>query len=207
VRRFGSISTRRFQPRPQFTILALGSFMISFAIARVFTYFYPGAVLISGEIHFHHFWFGLLLLAVGGWLGINYNRKEVDMVAAIIYGVGGGLIADEIGLLLTFGDYYSGLTWTFLLLLLAFVTTSIVLSRYRQSVFDELHEFIGSKASIYIGVLIAAVSVAFIVETDNLLITLVSVVSTVVGTLIILAFLVHQLRKKIARSVGVPKNS
>ena len=181
--------------------------MISFAIARVFTYFYPGAVLISGEIHFHHFWFGLLLLAVGGWLGINYNRKEVDMVAAIIYGVGGGLIADEIGLLLTFGDYYSGLTWTFLLLLLAFVTTSIVLSRYWQSVFDELHEFIGSKASIYIGVLIAAVSVAFIVETDNLLITLVSVVSTVVGTLIILAFLVHQLRKKIARSVGVPKNS
>jgi len=181
--------------------------MISFAIARVFTYFYPGVVLISGEIHFHHFWFGLLLLAVGGWLGINYNRKEVDMVAAIIYGVGGGLIADEIGLLLTFGDYYSGLTWTFLLLLLAFVTTFVVLSRYRQSVFEELHEFIGSKASIYIGVLIAAVSVAFIVETDNFFITLVSVVLTVLGILMILAFLVHQLRQKIARNVGVSKNN
>jgi len=181
--------------------------MISFAIARVFTYFYPGVVLISGEIHFHHFWFGLLLLAVGGWLGINYNRKEVDMVAAIIYGVGGGLIADEIGLLLTFGDYYSGLTWTFLLLLLAFVTTFVVLSRYRQSVFEELHEFIGSKASIYIGVLIAAVSVAFIVETDNFLITLVSVVLTVAGILMILAFLVHQLRQNIARNVGVSKNN
>lgn len=181
--------------------------MISFAIARVFTYFYPGVVLISGEIHFHHFWFGLLLLAVGGWLGINYNRKEVDMVAAIIYGVGGGLVADEIGLLLTFGDYYSGLTWTFLLLLLAFVTTFVVLSRYRQSVFGELHEFIGSKASIYLGVLIAAVSVAFIVETDNFLITLVSVVLTVAGILMILAFLVHQLRQSFARNVGFSKNN
>jgi predicted membrane protein len=207
VRSVESISTRRFQPRPQFTVLALGSFIVTFAIARVFTHFYPGVVLISGGIHFHHFWFGLLLLAVGGWLGINYNRKEVDMVAAIVYGVGGGLIVDELGLLLTFGDYYSGLTWTFLFLFLAFVTTAVLLRKYREKVYEELHEFIGNKASLYIGVLMAAVSVAFIVETDNLLITFISVIFTVAGILIILAFLIHQLRKNTVRSVGDPKNS
>lgn len=154
-------------------------------------------MLVGGGIHFHHFWFGLLLLAVGGWLGINYNRKEVDMVAAIVYGVGGGLIADEVGLLLTFEDYYSGLTWTFLLLLIAFVTTLFLFWKYRESVYAELHEFIGSKASLYIGILLAAVSVAFVVETDNFYVTLVSVVLTVAGVLIALAFLVHQLRQKI----------
>jgi hypothetical protein len=169
--------------------------MISFAVARSFTYFYPDVVLISGGIHIHHFWFGLLLLAVGGWLGINYNRKELDMVASIIYGVGGGLIADEVGLLLTFEDYYSGLTWTFMLLLLAFITTLLLLRKYRQSVFEELHEFIGSKASLYIGVLMTAVSVAFVVETDNFFVTLVSFVLTVAGALIVLGFLVHQLRQ------------
>ncbi len=153
-------------------------------------------MLVSGGIHFHHFWFGILLLAIGGWLGINYNRKEVDMVAAIVYGVGGGLIADEIGLLLTFEDYYSGLTWTFLLLLLAFVTALLVLRRYRQNVYEELHEFIGSKASLYIGILLAAISVAFVLETNNFYITLVSVILTVAGVLITLAFLVHQLRQK-----------
>jgi hypothetical protein len=63
----------------------------------------------------------LALLAVGGWVGISYTQKEIDMIASIMYGVGGGLIADEIGLLLTFGNYFSELTWTFLLLLFSFV--------------------------------------------------------------------------------------
>jgi hypothetical protein len=164
-------------------------------------------VLVSGGIHFHHFWFGLLFLAIGGWLGINYSRKEIDMVAAIVYGVGGGLIADEIGLLLTFENYYSGLTWTFLFLLFAFVTILLLLRRYHDSVYGELHEFIGSKASLYIGVFIIAVSVAFVLGTDIFLVTLVSVLGTVAGVLIILAFVVHQFRQRIARNAGVPNNS
>jgi hypothetical protein len=76
--------------------------------------------LVGGGLHIHHFWFGIALLAVGGWLGISFNNKDIDMVAAIIYGVGGGLIVDEVGLLLTFGNYWSGLTWTLLIVLLSF---------------------------------------------------------------------------------------
>ncbi len=142
------ISFRRFQPRPHLAVLALVSFALSFIVARVFTYLHPDFVLVSGGIHIHHFWFGLALLAIGGWLGISYTHKEIDMLAAIIYGVGGGLIADEVGLLLTFGNYYSELTWTFVLLSLAFISTLVLLYRYRQSIFEELHGFVGRKASI-----------------------------------------------------------
>jgi amino acid transporter len=41
----------------------------------------------------------------------------------------------------------------------------------------------------------AAVSVAFILETDNLLVTAVSAGLTVTAFLIVLAFLIHQIRQ------------
>lgn len=188
--------------RAHLAVLALGSFIVSFSVARIFTSLYPDVVIISGGLHIHHFWFGLTLLAVGGWLGINYTQKVIDMIAAIIYGVGGGLIADEIGLLLTFGNYYSELTWTFLLLLFSFILILIILSRFRQTIFEELHEFIGSKASLLIGALVAAISVAFVVETNDILFTLISAILTAIGMLIILAFLIHQVRQNKAQKTN-----
>ncbi len=181
--------------RVHLAVLALGSFIISFSVARAFTSLYPDVVIVSGGIHIHHFWFGLALLAVGGWIGISYTQKEIDMIAAIMYGVGGGLVADEVGLLLTFGNYYSELTWTFLLLLSSFIIVLVLLSRFRQTIFQELHEFIGSKASILVGVLIAAISAAFVIQTDNFLLTLIFAILTAAGMLIILAFLIHQARQ------------
>lgn len=137
----------------------------------------------------------MILLAIGGWLGINYNLKEIDMLAAIIYGVGGGLVADEVGLLLTFGNYYSELTWTFIVILFSFIALIYLFNRYHDSIFEELHEFVSSKASLYFGVFLAAISAAFISETDNFLVIIASVGSTVTAILIILAFLIHRARK------------
>jgi hypothetical protein len=186
--------TERLIPRVHFATLALISFILSFIVARSFTYFYPGVVLISGNLHIHHFWFGIALLAIGGWLGISYNHKEIDMLAAIIYGVGGGLIVDEVGLLLTFGDYWSGITWTFVIVLVASVSVLILLGMYRQAVFEELHDFVRRKASLYIGIFLAAISIAFIVETDHLLVTVVSAGLTVTATLMVLTYFIHRMR-------------
>ena len=171
------------------------SFTFSFIAARTFTYFYPSIVLISGGLHIHHFWFGMILLAIGGWLGINYNIKEIDMIAAIVYGVGGGLIVDEVGLLLTFGNYYSELTWTFIVILFSFIATIFLVNRYHDTIFGELHEFVSSKASLYFGVFLAAVSVAFIFETGNFVVTVASLGLTTTAIVIILAFLIHRARK------------
>ena len=191
-----AISASAFQLRGHLAILALASFILSFMIARTFTFFFPNVILISGELHIHHFWFGMILLAIGGWLGIGYNQKEIDTAAAILYGVGGGLIADEVGLLLTFGNYYSELTWTFMLLLLSFSAALILFSKYSQSIIKELHEFVSSKVSLLFGVFLAAISVAFVLETSNFLIIIVSAGLTATAILIVLAFLIHQIKQK-----------
>jgi hypothetical protein len=190
-----AISAKRFHPRPHLAVWALASFILSFIIARSFTHFYPDVVSVSGSLHIHHFWFGLILLAVGGWLGISFTQKEVDMVAAVTYGVGGGLIADELGLLLTLGNYYSELTWAFMLLFLAFVSALFLFNRYRESIFEELREFVSSRVSIYVGVFLATISVAFVVETSIFFVTLISACLTIAGILTVLAFLIHQARQ------------
>jgi len=69
-------------------------------------------VVVGSGIHFHHFWYGIEMLAIVGWLSIVGLRTErLDRAYALIYGLGLGLIGDEVGLLLTFGNYYSELTY------------------------------------------------------------------------------------------------
>ncbi|MDA4119431.1 MAG: hypothetical protein OK436_02480, partial [Thaumarchaeota archaeon] len=58
--------------------LALLSFVVGFSAARIFATIYPSVVVQSSGIHFHHFWYGLLMLVVAGWLGIASNRPEHD---------------------------------------------------------------------------------------------------------------------------------
>ena len=186
----------KMKPRANFSVLALISFILSFIVARAFSTFYPDIVLISGGLHIHHFWFGIVLLAIGGWLGISSSDPDVDRVAAIFYGVGGGLIGDEIGLLLTFESYETTLTFTFVTVLLAVVSILILLNRYRRVITDEFVEFLSNKASLYLGVFLAAVSVAFIAETDNSTVTLVSAVVFVVAIIIVAAYLIKRTRSK-----------
>jgi hypothetical protein len=178
-----NVETRRFQPRAHLATIALLSFIFAFIAARTFTTFYPSTVLVSNGIHIHHFWFGIALLAIGGWLGISYDDKETNRVASILYGAGGGLIVDEVGLLLTFGNYWTGLTYAFLVVFLAFIFVLMLFVRYRIVIMEEFSEFASSKASLYLGVFLAAVSAPFIIQTDNFLVT------TIASALIILAII------------------
>jgi hypothetical protein len=74
--------------RPNLSLYALVSFTLSFGGARGFTFIAPDLVLVGGGYHIHHFWFGLVMLALGGWLGINYTGDRLDRFAATIYGLG-----------------------------------------------------------------------------------------------------------------------
>lgn len=55
-----------------------------------------GSQVVIFGYHPHHIAFGVLLLSVAGWLGIHYAGKQVTRVAAVLYGVGLGLIVDEV---------------------------------------------------------------------------------------------------------------
>lgn len=180
--------------KPNLSFIMLVSFLISFAVARVFTSFFPSTVLVVQGIHLHHFWYGLALLAVGGWLGINYRDDFIDRAAAIIFGVGGGLVGDEIGLLLTFGYYYSELSYTFVIGLLAFSVMAALLRRHGKVIVAELYGFSRRHVDLYVGLLLAFTSSAFLIQNSDLVVVILSAIALVIGLVLIASHLIRFLR-------------
>jgi len=177
--------------RPHLSIVALVSFIASFIVSRIFTILNPILQLIRGDFHIHHFWYGLIILAIGGWLGISYRTERIDRLAAILYGAGGGLIGDEIGLLLTFDNYWTGITYTFIIIFLTFISILFLFSRYSKIIRTEFTKLLGSHVGLYVGVFLVAVSTAFIIETGNIIITISSSVLTIMGCFIILVYFIQ----------------
>jgi hypothetical protein len=188
----------KIQEKPNLSILAMISFIASFTIARTFTALNPDTVLISGNYHIHHFWYGIAMLAIGGWLGISYTNERTDRLAAILFGAGGGLIGDEVGLLLTFSvhAYWAEISYTLIIIFLTLASMIILVNRYHKVIRTEFTEFLRSNASLYISVFIAAVSIAFILETDNTTIITVSSAFAIIACIIILAYFIQRIRTK-----------
>jgi len=177
--------------KPNLSFIILAFFLVSFVVARVFTAFFPLAVLKIEGYHVHHFWYGLALLAIGGWLGINYRDDHTERIAAIIFGIGGGLVGDEIGLLLTFGDYYSEITYTFVIALLTFAFMVTLFKRHGQAIISELFGFFRLNIDLYVGLFLAFLSSAFLIQSDNLLVIAVSSITFLVALALILRRLLH----------------
>jgi hypothetical protein len=176
----------RAASKPNLSFIMLVSFLGSFTIARVFTSFFPSTVLIVQGYHIHHFWYGLALLTIGGWLGINYRDDQTERIAAIIFGVGGGLVGDEIGLLLTFGDYYSGITYTFVISLLAFTFMATLFKRHGQTIINEIFGFSRLNIDLYLGLFLAVVSLAFLIQSEDTLVVIPSSIVLIVALALIL---------------------
>lgn len=140
------------------TFLALLSFITAFFIARAFTTINPDTVVVSGGIHFHHFWYGLMMMVTAGWLGIASNHPPWRRVYAVVFGFGGGLVGDEVGLLLTFGDYHSQLTYVFLIGLVCFVALATLLFRFRADLERDLLEMERGEVTVHFGLVIACSS-------------------------------------------------
>ncbi len=172
-------------------------FLFSFAVARVFTSFFPSTVLLVQGVHIHHFWYGLALMAVGGWLGINYRDDQSDRLAAIIFGIGGGLVGDEVGLLLTFGDYYSEVTYTFLIAILGLAALATLLKRHEREIVGEIRGFSRLNIDLYVGLFLAVVSSAFLIQSDNVLVIGLSVVTFAAALVLIVRRLIIYLKSAV----------
>jgi len=189
------VDNEKIKERPNLSVLALVSFIASFMIARAFTTLSPSTVLISGGYHIHHYWYGLIILAIGGWLGISYENERINRVAAILFGAGGGIIGDEVGLLFT-SDYWTGLTYTFLMIFLAFTSILTLMFRYSRMILNEFSQFFYSQTSFYLGIFLATISAAFILETDDVAVIIGSSVLTMSGITIVLLYFVHRFRTR-----------
>jgi len=143
------------------SFLGTMGFLTGFFGARLFAVQNPNVVVVQGGIHFHHFWYGLGMVTLAGWLGIAFNRPRLVRTYAIIFGLGAGLIGDEVGLLLTFGDYQSSLTTDFFVGVVGFIILASTLVRYRKIVMKDVIHTSWNERLVYIGINLAGLSAIF----------------------------------------------
>ena len=121
----------------QIQFIILFSFIISFLIARAFVVLLnapinPAYQLWLKGYRIHHFFYGIGVLIIGGWLGHIRNGRRLTKISASLYGIGVGLVVDEFGLLLTFGDYWAAQSYLFFVVISVFFLITLVSEAYSQ---------------------------------------------------------------------------
>jgi hypothetical protein len=137
------------------------AFVAGFLGARLFATLNPRVVVVQNGIHFHHFWYGLVMVIVAGWTGIALSNVWLSRNLAILFGLGVGLIGDEVGLLLTFGDYNSNLTEIFFVAAVAFIILATLLSKGREHIEKDVINISWKERGTQIGVFLGAFSALF----------------------------------------------
>jgi len=92
------------------------AFIVTFGLIRLLTYAihqnlgpFHDIVLGGGEqgtVHIHHYIWGLVLIAVCGFLALSLDAARWHPVLAIPFGIGLALVLDEFALLLQLKDVY-----------------------------------------------------------------------------------------------------
>lgn len=80
-------------------VIILVGFVITFTLVRLYSLYIVSSLHFYG-FHLHHFYFGAFILWLGGIVAVLSMSNKGDYVASGLLGVGMGLFADEIGLLL-----------------------------------------------------------------------------------------------------------
>ncbi|HZY94420.1 MAG TPA: hypothetical protein VFE98_06095 [Candidatus Bathyarchaeia archaeon] len=152
------------------TFIATLAFVASFFGSRLFAILYPSTVVMTGEIHIHHFWYGIGLLSLAGWFAIAWRNERIYRPCAILYGLGAGFVGDEVGLLLTLGDYQSELTYEFFIGAMSLIIIMTLLVRYRAVVFRDVVRLSLRERATLVGVYFAAFfTFLLFIPSDSLL--------------------------------------
>lgn len=137
------------------------AFVAGFLGARLFATLNPKVVLVQNGIHFHHFWYGLVMVIAAGWAGIALSNAWLSRNLAIVFGLGVGLIGDEVGLLLTFGDYNSNLTEIFFVAAIGFIILVTLLSKGRKHIEKDVINIGWKERGTQMGIFLGAFSALF----------------------------------------------
>ena len=137
------------------------AFVAGFLGARLFATLNPRVVVVQNGIHFHHFWYGLIMVIAAGWMGIALSNVWLGRNLAIVFGLGTGLIGDEVGLLLTFGDYTSNLTEIFFVAAIAFIILATLVSKGGKHIERDVINVSWKERGTQIGVFLSAFSALF----------------------------------------------
>ncbi len=153
----------RVRVRPGLSFYGTLGFVAGFFGARLFATLNPTVVVadIHSGIHFHHFWYGLAMVIVAGWTGIALRNERLDRNLALVFGLGTGFIGDEVGLLLTFGDYSFKLASWFFAGAIAIIILVTLFWRFRKSIEEDVLKVSNYERLTQIGVLVALFSTIF----------------------------------------------
>ena len=97
-------------------------------------------------------------MGVAGWLAITWKSERLDRVYAVMYGLGAGFIGDEVGLLLTFGNYQSELTFDFFIGTISASILLLLVLRYRALLVKEISYLMTREGLTLLGVFLAGFS-------------------------------------------------
>ncbi|OUJ19013.1 putative membrane protein [Methanonatronarchaeum thermophilum] len=131
------------------------SFLISFIVARAYVFFLgdiaTGRDVFPFEYYMvHHFYYGVILMIIAGWIAIIYKDRDIHRIAALLYGAGLGIFFDELGLLLThFEDYWDPITYTAVVIIALILLNIIFFKRFWRSFGTELRNLVVDKKLHY----------------------------------------------------------
>lgn len=101
------------------TMVVLLWYVISVGVSRLVTVVIaPGIGIITGIYHYHHVLWGLILMALGGFMGLYFNEKVPVLMGSWFLGLGLGLAVDEVGLILVTADhgYWDPITYPIIII-------------------------------------------------------------------------------------------
>ena len=120
--------------RKGITFLVFFSFLITFVISRAFVILTDNRIhLIIKNYHIHHMIIGIILLILAGAISIGFKNNFIK-ISAVTYGAGLGLITDETGLLLSWGDYWNRVTYDLLIILILAFLNAILFSEFWRNI-------------------------------------------------------------------------
>jgi len=89
--------------------------LFSFLLARGFVYAtHQGVHLIVSGYTIHHFVYGIVLVSIAGGAALIFKGYEDKL--AVIYGLGLGLIFDEMGFIISGGNYWNRLSYDLIII-------------------------------------------------------------------------------------------
>jgi hypothetical protein len=93
-------------------LVALTAFVVTFVVTRVVTRLIragkgPFGNVKAGGLHIHHVVPGVILTVIGGFGAVASDRHGAGgVIAAVVFGMGAGLVLDEFALILHLDDVY-----------------------------------------------------------------------------------------------------
>jgi amino acid transporter len=124
-------------------------------------------------------------------MGIAWRNERLYRLYAVMYGLGAGFVGDEVGLLLTFNNYQSELTYLFFIAAISFVIIATLFLRFRAQLTEELLKLSFRERAAMIGVYLTGFSVFFFFFSSG--VSLVGIPLALVGlTILILTYARHR---------------